>query len=205
MLCKAIRAVKWDIRSGIATPPNKIAQLDTLAGSGDRPRPRPFTLDRYGTVGNMAPPDRDRKSSKTVAGRPPSARLQRPSQRTPTGIEGVSMRSLPSQPNRLQWFAPLLLLLVAGSFSCENKHIGRLCALSVDGGSSSGTTATIDVGLECPSRICLLPSQDMATDTTATCTADCSSDDDCSDAETRDKSMPGDTRCSRGFVCKVAQ
>ena len=115
------------------------------------------------------------------------------------------MRSLPSQPNRLQWFAPLLLLLVAGSFSCENKHIGRPCSLSIDGGTSSGTTATIDVGLECPSRICLLPSKDQPTDTTATCTADCSSDDDCSDAESRDKSMKEDTRCTRGFVCKVAQ
>jgi hypothetical protein len=96
-----------------------------------------------------------------------------------------------------------LLLAVAGSFSCENKHIGRLCDLGIDGGGT--TTATIDVGLECPSRICLLPSKDIATDTTATCTADCSSDDDCSDAELRDKSMQGDTRCTRGFVCKVAQ
>ena len=113
------------------------------------------------------------------------------------------MRSLPSQ-----WFAPLLLLLAMGSFSCENKHIGRQCDLTVDGGgTTSGTTATIDVGLECPSRICLLPSKDVATDTEATCTADCSSDDDCSDAETRttDKSNMTDKRCIRGFVCKVAQ
>src|SRR5207244_7154213 len=123
-----------------------------------------------------------------------------------TGIEGVSMRSLPSRFSRIAWFAPLLLLAVAGSFSCENKHIGRLCELGVDGGGT--TTATIDVGLECPSRICLLPNQEIGPPppptlaTTALCTADCSSDDDCSDAELRDKSMSGDTRCIRGFVCK---
>jgi len=116
------------------------------------------------------------------------------------------MRSLPSLSSRLRWFAPLLLLLVVGNFSCENKHIGRKCDLGIDaGGTSSGTTATVDVGLECPSRICLLPSHDVATDTTSLCTADCSSDDDCADAELRDKSDSTDKRCLRGFVCKVAQ
>jgi hypothetical protein len=99
------------------------------------------------------------------------------------------------------------LLLVVGNFSCENKHIGRICDLGIDaGGTSASTTATVDVGLECPSRICLLPSQDgVTTDTTSLCTADCSSDDDCADAELRDKSDMTDKRCIRGFVCKVAQ
>jgi len=98
--------------------------------------------------------------------------------------------------------------LVLGSVACENKHIGRTCGLSVDpdAGTSSGTTATLDVALECPSRICILPAQESGpVNTTSLCTADCSSDDDCSDGERRNLSDPGDFRCKGGFVCKVAE
>jgi hypothetical protein len=104
---------------------------------------------------------------------------------------------------------PLLLLLaMVASSACENKHIGRPCELAItdDGGSSGGgTNATIDVGLECPARICLLPAAEQtAPGTTSLCTADCSSDDDCADGELRNRSDPTDFRCVSGFTCQVA-
>ncbi len=111
---------------------------------------------------------------------------------------------------RINLFGLLVVAMVLGSVSCENKHIGRTCGLSVDpdAGTSSGTTATLDVGLECPSRICLLPAQEAAAKTpptTSLCTADCSSDDDCSDGERRNAGDITDQRCQGGFVCKVAE
>jgi hypothetical protein len=104
----------------------------------------------------------------------------------------------------------LVVAMVLGTFGCENKHIGRPCGLSVnpDAGSTTGTTATLDVALECPSRICILPAQEAAVQspaTTSLCTADCSSDDDCADGERRNTSDTGDARCKGGFVCKVAE
>lgn len=117
------------------------------------------------------------------------------------------MRSLSPRPSRLSWFAPLLLLLVAGNFSCEDKHIGRVCDLQIDAGvtgSGSSSNAVLNTALECPSRICLLPANARGVNTTSLCTADCSSDDDCSDAETRDKSSSSDLRCQEGFTCTVA-
>jgi len=111
---------------------------------------------------------------------------------------------------RINSLGLLVVALVLGTFACENKHIGRTCGLSVDpdGGAGSGTTATLDVALECPSRICILPAQEssaLAPPTTSLCTADCSSDDDCADGERRNSSDPGDQRCKGGFVCKVAE
>jgi hypothetical protein len=73
----------------------------------------------------------------------------------------------------------------------------------VDGGGS-GTTATINPeALECPSRICLLPGAEKTTDTTSLCTADCQSDDDCSDAETGPRNSSTDHHCETGFACIV--
>jgi hypothetical protein len=102
----------------------------------------------------------------------------------------------------------LLFTLAAGSLSCENKHIGRPCDLSTgpDAGPNGGTTATIDEGLECPSRICLLPTRDTFSQdppTSSLCTADCSSDDDCADGELRNASNP--SGCVAGFVCKIPE
>jgi hypothetical protein len=108
-------------------------------------------------------------------------------------------------------FALGALLVALGTAGCENKHIGRTCDLNADAGttSGSGSTATINPeALECPSRICILPpSAGGATDTTSLCTADCSSDDDCSDAETGPKNPPASTtdhHCENGFVCTIA-
>jgi hypothetical protein len=123
------------------------------------------------------------------------------------------MRFLPSRSYRVCSLGLLVVATVLGGASCENKHIGRPCLLSVDpdAGPTGGATATIDVGLECPSRICMLPAQDpnafqSAPRTTALCTADCSSDDDCADGELRSNDMSGaDTRCRTGFACKVSE
>jgi hypothetical protein len=117
------------------------------------------------------------------------------------------MRILPSRSSCVRSFALLVVVLAAGSMSCENKHVGRACALSVDPDpTTGGTTTTIDVGLECPSRICLLPTRESVNSNPLTgslCTADCSSDDDCSDGELRGTSNPNG--CEHGFVCKVAE
>src|SRR5262249_60133815 len=105
-------------------------------------------------------------------------------------------------------FALGAFLLALGSAGCENKHIGRTCDLNADAGTTSGTgtTATINPeALECPSRICVLPPMAGGpTDTVALCTAECSSDDDCSDGETGPKNPPAsqsDHHCETGFTC----
>lgn len=92
--------------------------------------------------------------------------------------------------------------------SCDNKHVGRYCELGVtDPGTPSGggSTATINSqALECPSRICILPGQENGgTDTQALCTAECGSDDDCSDGEGGPKGNGDDHHCESGFACVV--
>ena len=100
-----------------------------------------------------------------------------------------------------------VVILAAGA--CDDKHIGRPCQLGAappDAGTSGGAFATVtSPALECPSRICVLPN-DVNGDATmyhesAFCTASCSTDDDCSDAETGDKNNPTDTHCKTNFVC----
>jgi hypothetical protein len=102
--------------------------------------------------------------------------------------------------------AAVTVLALAGlvSSGCEDKHIGRKCDLDVsDAGTATGnTSATINAqAVECPSRICLLPAEDKTTNTGSLCTADCSSDDDCSDSE--GTSNPADVHCKTGFACLV--
>jgi hypothetical protein len=83
---------------------------------------------------------------------------------------------------------------------CEDKHIGRPCVTNAaDAGASGGQVAVISSpNLQCPSRICLEPAPEGAVTTASSegafCTAPCSTDDDCSDAD------PG-TKCTTGFVC----
>jgi hypothetical protein len=121
------------------------------------------------------------------------------------------MRFLPARSFHVGSLGLLVVAAVLGGTSCENKHIGRKCQLSVDPDpGTSGTTATIDVGLECPSRICMLPAHEPGVfqappQTTALCTADCSNDDDCADGELRNTADTSDTRCQTGFACKVAE
>jgi hypothetical protein len=104
----------------------------------------------------------------------------------------------------------LVAVLVAlSSAGCENKHIGRPCSLDTqdDGGTTSGTATNVTFNggaLECPSRICVLPPVMAVTDTGSLCTADCNSDDDCSDGEQGPKGDTTDHRCESGFACLVA-
>jgi hypothetical protein len=109
--------------------------------------------------------------------------------------------------------APLVLgalFAALASSGCEDKHIGRVCDLNVtdDGGAPTGTATTATINseaLECPSRICILPGNEKNNmDTGALCTADCSSDDDCSDGETGPKGNTSDHHCESGFACMTA-
>ncbi|HEY7372748.1 MAG TPA: hypothetical protein VIF57_11350 [Polyangia bacterium] len=107
---------------------------------------------------------------------------------------------------RFALFALTLSALALGG-ACEDKHIGRSCELGTQatgmGGSNGGTVATIaSPALECPSRICILPSGDSAAaaNTGPLCTAPCDSNDDC-DGEGGPKGNATDRHCENGFVC----
>ena len=122
----------------------------------------------------------------------------------------------PFQVNtRAGGFARSFALVAVGAVvllgACDDKHIGRPCEIGTpppDAGTSGGAFATISSPvLACPSRICLLPGDEN--DATklndgAFCTAGCSTEDDCSDAETGSASDNTDTRCKTGFTCAVA-
>ncbi|HVZ71508.1 MAG TPA: hypothetical protein VHJ20_03960 [Polyangia bacterium] len=102
-------------------------------------------------------------------------------------------------------FVAVLVGLVASG--CEDKHIGRACSLDVGGagGSSAGTeSATINSqAVECPERICLQAApQNGPTNTGSLCSAECSSDDDCSDGQT--SSDMSSMLCKGGFKCAIA-
>ena len=99
----------------------------------------------------------------------------------------------------------LFVVLAGASFlsACEDKHIGRPCDIGVDKITDPKVATVNPAALECPSRICLLPAQDRTPPMTGPfCTDECSSDDDCSDGETRNGKDPTDTRCKDGFVCR---
>jgi hypothetical protein len=104
-----------------------------------------------------------------------------------------------SRPRLFSGFAPIALATaIAGLLAttgCEDKHIGRACDLTVDAGATgTGSSAIVNSeAVECPTRICLLPAADKTTTVGPLCTADCSSDDDCSDGES--------THCKTGFTC----
>jgi hypothetical protein len=83
-------------------------------------------------------------------------------------------------------------------------HIGRLCDLGTSADAGQVTVLTNTGALECPSRICILPSQERGTNTVALCTAECENDDDCSDGELRSREMnTNDRRCRDGFTCRT--
>jgi hypothetical protein len=106
---------------------------------------------------------------------------------------------------RIAPLAFVFALTTLATTGCEDKHIGRKCELGVsdDGGVAGGSSATINSeALECPSRICVLPENAANASTGPLCTADCSSDDDCSDGETT--TDPHDTHhCKTSFVCTI--
>lgn len=111
------------------------------------------------------------------------------------------------------------VLVVGWVAGCDDKHIGRPCEVNTDAGTSAGSGTHVAVisspVLQCPSRICLLPPDTLGATLPPTntppgdndgafCTATCSTDDDCADGETGDKSDPNDHRCKGGFFCGVA-
>jgi hypothetical protein len=100
------------------------------------------------------------------------------------------------------------LLGLAGG--CDSRPLGRMCEVLPGGGDARGSDAeTIinDRALECRTQLCLQQSPVTSTahevDTAALCTADCSRDSDCRDAELRDPGRSGDRRCRTGFYCGV--
>ena len=104
-------------------------------------------------------------------------------------------------------FAAFALLATSG---CDDKHIGRPCCLDSSCGADAGPPIPTNVAvnseaLECPSRVCLLPNQQVMTDTGPFCTDTCGSDDDCAGGEKRTDTSPNSTdkRCRTGFVCRV--
>jgi hypothetical protein len=115
-------------------------------------------------------------------------------------------------PTRAHWsqtgLAALAAFVLLTGAGCPDKHIGRLCDIPLDGGADSlppTNFAINSLALECPSRICIKPVQQMSTTTAALCTDECSSDDDCADAEQRVKTDDTDHRCSSaGFACRTA-
>src|SRR5687767_4698550 len=119
-------------------------------------------------------------------------------------LEGVPMRlrSFFCRSMSRGWLAPVLLAVaMTATTGCEDKHIGRPCDLLADGGMNK--TTFNGSALECPTRICVQPAthpQNPETDTQALCTAECSTNEDCEEAEGRNKSKTGDFRCQTGFA-----
>jgi hypothetical protein len=113
----------------------------------------------------------------------------------------------PSRPNRSQTGLLALAALAALAVtSCADKHIGRRCVISSDGGADETPptfTSFNQLALECPSRICLRPAQMQVSSTQALCSDECGSDDDCADGEKRDPKDMTDKRCGSGFVCRT--
>jgi hypothetical protein len=57
--------------------------------------------------------------------------------------------------------------------------------------------------LECGSGVCLLPAQEVTTNTGPLCTDGCVTDDDCLGGQRRDPRLPADLRCLNGFACRA--
>jgi hypothetical protein len=107
------------------------------------------------------------------------------------------------QPSTITWFA---LAALMASLGCKGKQaVGQRCDLGV---AAADNQAVASVGAQdCATGVCFKPVMDpggtrLSPPTGATCTAECSSDDDCV-GDQRDTGDPQDTRCSGSFVCAV--
>ncbi len=100
----------------------------------------------------------------------------------------------------MRFLVPALLgsLLAAG---CSNNGIGQKCLDTAGDGGLSGT-AISSPALECPTRLCLLFGEGQQV-TRQTCTAPCTTDDDCANATIGAKGATDGT-CGSRFRCAVA-
>jgi hypothetical protein len=99
---------------------------------------------------------------------------------------------------------PALIVAALVGVGCgPSNGVGRPCDVgTTPPASTSGQVMTLSSpALECPSRICLLPSGGSTSGTGALCTAGCDSDADCEDGERGVKGDPADSRCKSGFAC----
>ena len=120
-----------------------------------------------------------------------SAKLPAPSRHLLTAMVRVSLLG-----------ALLLTLAALGSMACEDNGIGRPCDVGADAGQSQAVYN--NQALQCPSRLCLKPIDQVGgVDTGPLCSSLCSTDSDCG-GPTRDASDPNDTRCAGGYACSVA-
>ena len=125
------------------------------------------------------------------------------------GASRAWLGSLVCQNGRLTaaLYATMFICLAALSSSgCEDQAIGRTCKTLADKHTPTVSDWN-DEALECPSRLCIEPSHESGSlqdkQTAPFCTAECSKNSDCDDAETRDDKNMKDRRCTRPFVCAV--
>jgi hypothetical protein len=110
---------------------------------------------------------------------------------------------------RASRFATVLFFLAglasAGCGDSGGSSLGQSCSVGVDGGAFQPVFT--NQAPECPGAICLKPadqtSSTNAVDTSAYCSATCSSDSDCN-GQKRDNSNANDKRCENGYACGVA-
>jgi len=81
-------------------------------------------------------------------------------------------------------------------------RLGSICSLGA--ATSAPTSVTLDsASTGCPSHLCLRPSEEQTTDTSALCTQPCNDDSDCQGGVARDAADPADRACVSGFACRV--
>jgi hypothetical protein len=84
----------------------------------------------------------------------------------------------------------------------DGSGVGLPCDLGVQAGPKQAVYN--NQALQCPSRLCLKPIDQVGgVDTGPLCSSLCSTDSDCG-GPTRDASDPNDTRCAGGYACSVA-
>jgi len=84
-------------------------------------------------------------------------------------------------------------------------RVGHPCDLgvSIDGSAPPRLAAITHPVLECASELCLFGPIEKASTVGALCTALCTTDFECTIAESGDASDPDDHRCKTGFACMM--
>jgi len=81
-------------------------------------------------------------------------------------------------------------------------RLGTVCSLSTDTFSPTSVTLETESAV-CPSRLCLRPNEQVATDTAALCTQACNDDSDCQGGVSRNGDEATDRSCAGGFACRI--